>query len=113
VEPVKFDSSDKKNFPKYVLALASEYFTEEENRKIKKTIAVASEYEYDAFLRIWEGLTQIMWNYEACVTEGFHSFLYSRIERYKEAFEYHDENCEDKCKLCEVLTCVEKQECLT
>tara|TARA_R100000734_G_C3314614_1_gene106244 strand:+ start:228 stop:560 length:333 start_codon:yes stop_codon:yes gene_type:complete len=110
---VKFDSSDKKNFPKYVLALASEYFTEEENKKIKKTIAVASVYEYDAFLRIWEGLTQIMWNYEACVTEGFHSFLYSRIERYKEAFEYHDENCDDKCKLCEVLTCVEKKECLT
>ncbi len=112
VEPVKFRKKDRELFPLHALCLAANEFSREEFTEIQEAVEIASKL-YDnseRISRVWETITKIMWNYPKCIDEGFHTFFNSRIEQYNEAIEYHDVNCNTKCKLCVVLSCVEKLE---
>ena len=64
----------------------------------------------DKIFRVWQTLEKELWNIPEAVEKGFHKYISEKRERILQAFKYHDINCESKCELCEVLTCVNELE---
>jgi len=75
---------------------------------LKATSAYYS--DKDKIFRVWQTLEKELWSIPEAVEKGFHKYVSEKRVEILQAFEYHNINCQSKCKLCEVLICVKEQE---